>query len=408
MSERPYKIAVSDEELDVLQRKLNLVRLPDELDDVGWDYGVPLKEVKRLVARWKDGYEWRKHEKELNELPHLTRDVEVEGFGSLNIHYLHARSQVEGAIPLLFVHGWPGSFHEAARIIPLLTADSEDHPSFHVVAIGLPGFGFSEAPSKKGFAIAQYAETALNLMIALGYEKFVTQGGDWGYRVTRKMAAMYGGKHVQAWHTNHPVPDPPSFIRNPILAFNHFLHTWTPYSPYTDAERRSLDRNKWFEQTQSGYFVEQSTQPQTLGYSLADSPVGLLAWMYEKLVHWTDKYEWDDDEVLTWVSIYWFSRAGPAASLRIYYEFMHASDSHDSTRVGSIPLGVSHFPAEIVSPPRSWIRTVGNVVFQSEHTAGGHFAAFERPRELVDDLRKMYGRGGPAYGAVAGMHGYKV
>lgn len=207
MAELPFNIAVSDQELDFLKKKLDLVRFPDELDNAGRDYGAPLKDIQRLVAHWKDRYDWRKYEAQINmEMPQFTRDIAVEGFGPLNVHYIHKKSSVASAIPLLFVHGWPGSFLEARRILPLPVEESSDYPSFHVVAISLPGYGFSETPKKRGFAIDQYAEISHKLMLALGYNEYVTQGGDWGTVITQTIAADYGGKHSKAWHTNQPVP----------------------------------------------------------------------------------------------------------------------------------------------------------------------------------------------------------
>ncbi|KAJ7472945.1 Alpha/Beta hydrolase protein [Mycena galericulata] len=407
MAESPFSISVSKEQLEALKQKLELTRLPDELDDAGWAYGVPLADIKRLVTRWRDGYDWRKHEALLNaEMPQFTRDIIVEGFGTLNIHYVHKRSTLEDAIPLLFVHGWPGSFIEARKIIPLLTEVRPDQPSFHVVALSLPGYGFSEAPTKKGFGLAQYAETCNKLMIALGYTEYVTQGGDWGQMITRKIAVVYGGKHSKAWHTNMPIAQP-EFSWNPI----HLLATvWmlTALLWLSPAQKAGLRRTQQVERTGMGYYHEQSTKPQTVGYALADSPVGLLAWIYEKLVAWTDDYPWDDDEVLTWLSVYWFSRAGPAASLRIYYEVVAVGEMIPwiNDVLPTIPLGFSFFPKEIADLPRSWLRGTGNVVFEGEHTMGGHFAAHEVPELLVGDLRKMFGRGGPAHGVVPGHSGY--
>ncbi|KAF9568764.1 alpha/beta-hydrolase, partial [Agrocybe pediades] len=364
-----------------------------ELEDAGWDYGVPLADVKRLVTRWKEGYDWRKHEKQINaELPQFTRDIEVDGFGKLNIHYVHKKSDGEDAIPLLFVHGWPGSFLEVRKILPLLIQKSEDHPSFHVVALSLPGYGFSEAPKKKGFAIAQYAEVGHKLMLALGYNEYVTQGGDWGYSITRRIAKNYGGKHSKAWHTNWGASPtgPPTLFSAPIVYLTNLLKGFTP------AEKAGLERSAWFRSKGMGYYMQQSTQPQTIGYSHADSPAGLLAWIYEKLVTWTDNYPWEDDEVLTWVSIYWFSTGGPAASARIYYEVANQGKIDDSP---TIPQGISFFPKDLVIYPRSWTRTK-YLVFESEHDGGGHFTAHEKPNELVADLRKMFGKGGPAHGVV--------
>jgi len=180
-SECPFQISVPEDDLTLLHRKLVDARFPDELADAGWDYGVPLLDVKRLVSKWKDSYDWRAHERDLNKLPMFTRDIEVEGFGVLNIHYVHQRSKVEGAIPLLFVHGWPGSFIEVTKILPLLTSTEPGHPSFHVVAPSIPGYAWSQGASKRGFRVKHYSELLNKLMVSLGYSEYVTQGGDWGH-----------------------------------------------------------------------------------------------------------------------------------------------------------------------------------------------------------------------------------
>ncbi|KAG5719236.1 Epoxide hydrolase 1 [Termitomyces sp. T112] len=405
--ETPFVITVPHEQLSLLSQKLALTTLPDEIDDARWDYGAPLADITRLVNRWKNGFDWRKQEAALNaELPQFTRDIAIEGYGTLNIHYVHKKSQIKGAIPLLFVHGWPGSFIEVRKVLPLLIEASPDHPSFHVVAISLPGYGFSTAPSKKGFEIPQYAEVAHKLMLALGYGEYVTQGGDWGYRITRKIAELYGPKHSKAWHTNFPISGPPTISR-PLLWLNHALSA-LPFLSYSKREIAGFERTVWFQRWGRGYYAEQTTRPQTVGYSLTDSPVGLLAWIYEKLVEWTDSYRWDDDEILTWVSIYWFSRAGPTASTRIYYEAFKAADGKDILSLGvhtKIPVGYSYFPKELVISPRSWTQ-VPNLVFQAEHEEGGHFAAYEKPEILVGDLRKMFGKGGGAFGVVKDKNGY--
>lgn len=182
-TEKSFKITVPDEKLANLRAKLELATFPDELDDAGWAYGTPLADVKRLVARWKEGYEWREHERKLNEeLPQFTRDIGVDGFGTLNVHYVHKKSEVVDAIPLLFVHGcelvswywtadltyWllgPGSFIEVRKILPLLVTNAPGHPSFHVVALSLPGYGFSQGSRKRGFKASQYAEVIFELLV---------------------------------------------------------------------------------------------------------------------------------------------------------------------------------------------------------------------------------------------------
>ncbi|KAF8141469.1 Alpha/Beta hydrolase protein [Boletus edulis] len=402
MTESPFKIAIPDEKLDLLRKKLELATFPDELESADWKYGVPLADIKRLTERWKNGYDWRKHEMELNdELPMFTRDIDVEGHGTLNIHYVHKKSTVADAIPLLFCHGWPGGFIEVRKILPLLTASSPEHPSFHVVALSLPGYGFSEAPRKQGFSNKQFAEVAHKLMLALGYHEYVSQGGDWGFLITATMAEQYGGKYHKAWHTNTPFGLPPSPLREP-LSFLSFMVT-----PWTAKEKQGLARSHWFRNQGSGYFAAQCTQPQTIGYSLADSPVGLLAWVYEKLHNWTDSYPWQDDEVLTWISIYWFSRAGPAASVRIYFEIMKGQiDTPWSLPIPKIPMGASFFPKDIHVFPKAWVRRGRRIVAEFEHESGGHFASYEAPQVLADDMRTMFGKGGGAYGVVPGKGGY--
>ncbi|KAI0079171.1 alpha/beta-hydrolase [Panus rudis PR-1116 ss-1] len=400
MTEKPFTLQVPDSEINHLKKKLDLTRFPDELEGVGWEYGVPLVDVKRLVGRWKDGFDWRAREAHINTFPQFTRDIEIEGHGTLNIHYVHKRSELgENAIPLLFVHGWPGHFMEVARILPLLTAVSPDQPSFHVVAYSLPGFGFSDAPRTPGFSIKQYAEVGHKLMLALGYSEYVTQGGDWGYFITRKLQTMYGGTHVKAWHANFSPVKPPQLTKQPWQYLKYLV------TPLTKKEKEDMARTQWLFNRSFGFFVEQSTKPQTIGYSLADSPVGLLAWMYEKLMEYSDNYPWEDDEVLEWISIYWFSKAGPAASVRIYYEAAQIGDRENTPWTG-LPYGLSRFPGEVMLSPRSWSRIVGNLVFEVEHDRGGHFASHEVPELLAGDVKKMFGVGGPAFGVVPGKTGY--
>ena len=249
-------------------------------------------------------------------------------------------------------------------------------------------------------------------MQLLGYREYVTQGGDWGFYITRAMSLLYP-ESCKATHINMIRAQAPTFSSQPLLAAQHAV---TPYSP---AEKAGTERTKWFAEEGSGYRLLQATKPQTLAYGLTDSPVALLAWMWEKLHDWTDSYPWTDDEILTWVSIYWFSAAGgPGPSLRIYYEATHPSPlservlnyvSRDRTQQwigGGVQLGVAHFPKELRVLPRTWARTLGNVVFEKEHSSGGHFAAWERPQELVEDLREMYGRSGPRGNLVGRKSGH--
>ena len=226
--------------------------------------------------------------------------------------------------------------------------------------------------------------------------------------ITRALSLLYPS-HCRATHINMDNGTRPTWTAHPLLAARHAL------TPYNARERAGVARTAWFLADGSGYRAEQSTKPQTLGYALADSPVALLAWIYEKLHDWTDAYPWMDDEVCTWVSIYWFSTAGPAANVRIYYEAVHdwagrGKDKVTRERVAqSIPhvkIGLSHFPKELRVYPKTWARTQGDVVFQREHERGGHFAAWERPEAIVHDLRDMFGKEGGAYGVVKGGSGF--
>ncbi|KAF7530295.1 hypothetical protein PCG10_003666 [Penicillium crustosum] len=404
---KPYKISVPDESLQDLQQRLALSKFPTQLESFEqdpWDFGTPVKEVQRLIEYWKDGFDWRKAEAKLNELPQYQTQIEVDGFGSLDIHYVHQINTNKNAIPLLFSHGWPGSFIEVTKLLPMLKGDNNS-PAFHVVAPSLPNFGFSSGVTRRGFCLQQYAEALHKLMIKLGYDQYVTQGGDWGFWITRTIGLLYP-EHCQASHINMVLATPPRFTDNPWLALQHAL------LPYNDREKSGRERSKWFEHEGYGYNQIQSTKPQTIGAALEDSPVALLAWIYEKLHDWTDAYPWTDDEILTWISVYWFSAAGPAASVRIYYEAFHAETVKGKSYkdlisyTPHVKLGIAHLPREISVIPCSWAAGLGPVVQQSEHARGGHFAAWEVPEFIIQDLQAMFSKNGPCYGVVSGKDGY--
>lgn len=214
-------------------------------------------------------------------------------------------------------------------------------------------------------------------------------------------------EHCKASHFNMDVGSPPTFRKHPLLALEAILKI------PTKREQQGVARSQWFETEGYGYNLLQSTKPQTLGYALSDSPFALLSWIYEKLHDWTDSYAWTDEEVCTWISIYYFSTAGPAASLRIYYEIGRSGPwgsrlTPDQLRqwLPTARIGLSHFPRDIFVLPSTSTRTQGPCVFEKEHSSGGHFAAWEKPAELVADVREMFGRGGGAYGVIRGRSGY--
>lgn len=229
--------------------------------------------------------------------------------------------------------------------------------------------------------------------------------------ITRSIGALYPD-HCKASHINMILAAPPKWKKAPLAALQHAV------TPYTDAEKQGLKRGDWFLKEGSGYRVEQTTKPQTLSYGLAASPVFLLAWIYEKLHDWTDNYPWTDDEICTWMSIYWFSTAGPQASVRIYYEVIHVPtptlvkvtglQGRDAS-TGYIPkvkLGLGFFPKELRVVPEVWTKTLGPVVYRGKHPSGGHFAAWERPEFIAKDLQSMFKKGGPCYAVVKNRSGY--
>ncbi|KAJ5093123.1 hypothetical protein N7456_008984 [Penicillium angulare] len=403
----PYTISIPDAALQELNQRLDWAKFPTQLtssDQDSWEFGVPAEEVKRLVTYWRNEFDWRKAEGQLNKLPHYRTDIEVDGFGVLDIHFIHQASPVKNAIPLLFSHGWPGSFIEVKKILPMLE-DADGMPAFHVVAPSLPNFGFSSGVTERGFGWAQYAETFHKLMLKLGYSQYVTQGGDLGFWITRSMGLLYPD-HCRASHMNMIVSQPPKWSSNPLLALQHAIQ------PYSTHESNGRERSAWFEREGFGYNLLQRTKPQTIGAALSDSPVALLTWIYEKLHDWSDSYPWTEDEILTWVSIYWFSVAGPEASVRVYYEGSHLQSDEDISYqrlIGHIPdvkVGFVHLPREISVVPRTWAAAMGPVVQQTEYDHGGHFAAWEVPEVIVRDLRNMFGKGGPCYGIIAERDGY--
>ncbi|KAF2199229.1 alpha/beta-hydrolase [Delitschia confertaspora ATCC 74209] len=403
----PCTISVPDSQINHLNQKLSLTTYPDELDAADqWCYGAPLSDIKRLATYWEKTFSWRKAESEINNLPNYRTNIPVDGFDDVYIHFVHQVSPNPAAIPLLFCHGWPGSFIEVTKLLPLLHSTSKDSPAFHIIAPSLPNFGFSSRIHKPGFALSQYAETCHKLMLTLGYNKYVTQGGDWGFYITRTMGLLYPD-HVLASHVNMVRANAPTWSSNPVLALQEKM------SSYSLAEKRGMERSKWFEEEGFGYNLLQATKPQTIGYAFADSPVALLSWIYEKLHDWTDSYPWTDDEILSWVSIYWFSTAGPNAHCRIYYEALHNPTEELPTKesvekwIPKVKLGLAYFPKELTVVPRTWGQTLGPVVYESENEKGGHFAAWERPDIIAKDLKRMFGKRGPCYGIVEGKNGYE-
>ena len=223
-----------------------------------------------------------------------------------------------------------------------------------------------------------------------------------GCLVSRIIASKYGPKHCAACHTNSAVPAEPTAEPHPEL------YAKVQATPLGDSDQAGLERTAQFFKNGQGYYAQQSTRPQTIGYSLADSPVGLLSWIYEKLHDWADEYPWTDDEVLTWVSIHYFSKAGPAAPSNVYFSMENSTPGAfaASQVYVDVPLGIARFSKDLILLPRLWNHTLSPIIYESEYSKGGHFAAWECPNEIVSDLRSMFGRDGPAAGLIKGKDGY--
>ncbi|KAM5527187.1 putative epoxide hydrolase [Fusarium oxysporum f. sp. phaseoli] len=270
-------------------------------------------------------------------------------------------------------------------LAPLVHGDNGGH-SFHVVAPSLIDFGFSSA-SKPGFQVEHHAKLYDRLISELRYDQYVIQAGDVGSIIARYMAKAFGPTRCMALHTNTPLPSEPN--KDTHLD----LHKQMQETPFTEVELKGLARAGAVSKQGMGYYSMQLTMPTTIGYFLRDSPIGLLAWIYEKLVEWSDEYHWTDEEILTWVSIHYFSTAGPDAPSNLYYAFEH-TDPPAFAAAGAyvdVPLGISRFTNDLVLLPKLWNQTLGPIVFQQEHERGGHFAAWEQPLTIVKDLQLMFG-----------------
>ena len=379
MKVTPFAVSVADAALADLRRRLQLTRWPDEVGEGTWEYGMPHKVLRDVVEYWRGRFDWRAAERRLNGLPQFT--IEIDG---RNIHYLHVKGVDRDSVPLVLTHGWPGSFVAMYKIIPMLTDPASNglpgFRSFDVIVPSLPGFGFSQAPVRPGTNSRAVASLWHTLMAELGHSTYFAQGGDIGSGVSTWLARLYPNA-VRALHLN--------FISGgyqpPLTAADR------PLSP---AESEWLAARTLWAEREGGYGHIQATKPQTLAYSLIDSPAGLAAWMLEKFFAWSDgndelTHRFDLDELLTNVSVYWFS-GNVAATLRIYQENAREPLRFGSGERISPPLCYAQFPKEIINPPREWVERVFNVARWTEMPAGGHFAALEQPRALASDIHAAF------------------
>ncbi|MPV38925.1 epoxide hydrolase family protein [Georgenia subflava] len=371
----PFEAHAADTDLDDLCARLAAARLPEAEtvsnpapDPHRWEQGVPLAELVDVVNYWRTGYDWRSFETRLNEIGQFRTTID-----DLGIHFLHRRSARADATPLILSHGWPGSIAEFVDVVEeLADPKGADVPAFHVVVPSLPGFGYSDKPVTTGWGIEKIAATWVELMRRLGYSRFVAHGGDWGGVITTILGGRFP-EHVIGIHTT--VAQPPPGLTTAGL---------------TAAELRSIEESRDFWSHHAAYAKLQATQPQTIGYSLVDSPVGLLAWILDKFAEWTDTEDSpfekiSRDRVLDNVTLYWLTRSG-ASSARIYYE---SHDSLDADLRVDVPSAVSIYPRDIERWPRVWAQErYRQIVRWRSPDTGGHFPSLEVPEYFVEDLQE--------------------
>jgi pimeloyl-ACP methyl ester carboxylesterase len=368
-----YRIKTTESELEDLKTRLALTRWPDQETPDDWSQGIPLSYMKEIQQYWLTRYNWPERLELLNQWPGFK--TELDGLG---IHFLHVPSPEENAAPLLLTHGWPGSIIEFQKVIGPLTdpkahgGDPQD--AFHLVLPTLPGFGYSDKPTTPGWNVEKIAAAWNELMVRLGYERYFAQGGDWGAIVTTAIGVQNKG-NCQGIHLNMPIAPPdPEQMEN-----------------LSELEQAALASLQYYQEHDSGYSKQQSTRPQTLGYGLADSPIGQAAWILEKFYQWMDcdghpENVASRDELLDNVMLYWLPDAG-ASSARIYWE----SFGSTSTEPVGLPVGCSVFPKEIFKTSERWARKrFTNLIHFDVLDKGGHFAAFEQPDVFVDQVRSCF------------------
>ena len=386
MSATPFRIDVPEAVLDDLQQRLSLVRLPAGIDDDDdWDYGANPKYIAKLCRYWQTEFDWRDQERRLNAFAHFR--AEVDGFG---LHFVHAKGKGKKCIPLLLIHGWPDSFARFLKIIPLLTDPAaHDSPSsicFDVVAPSLPGFGFSDRPTKKGFTF-KFGDLLHELMHdVLGYERYAVHGGDWGTTVAESMARSHASSILGLHLTDVP-----------------YAHMFQKPDDPSAAEKKYLKQMEKFQQKEGAYALIQSTKPESLACGLNDSPAGLAAWLVEKFRDWSDsdgdvESRFSRDELLTHIMIYWATQTIDS-SFFPYYDMANAGALRWMSEAAKnlvaskqVPAAFALFPKDLVTPPKEWAERFFNVQRWTEMPRGGHFAALEEPELLARDLRATFAK----------------
>jgi pimeloyl-ACP methyl ester carboxylesterase len=380
---RSFRVEIPQEDLDDLRLRLAATRWPEKEPVDDWSQGVPLAKIQELVGYWGTDYDWRKAEARLNSYPQFM--TEIDG---LDIHFLHVRSRHEDALPLILTHGWPGSIFELLKVIDPLT-DPTAHggraeDAFHLVIPSLPGYGFSGKPARTGWDPDHIAHAWDELMKRLGYERYVSQGGDWGAIVSHALGRQ-APQGLLGIHVNMPATVPED-VATALAGLE------PPPPGLSDEEKTAFESLATFYAVNTGYSWIQKTLPQTLGYALSDSPAGLAAWIYDRFASWTyhrgePERSLSRDDMLDDITLYWLTDTGTSAA-RLYREnkpiVFNAVDI-------SVPVGVTVFPGEIYRAPRSWAeRNYHNLIYWNEVDKGGHFAAFEEPELFTAEVRKAF------------------
>ena len=353
----PFRLSIAEQEIQDLQARLERTRFPDEPPLEPWSTGTSLAYLRELVAYWRGSFRWKDWEERLNAFRQYTLPI-----GGIGLHFIHEPSPEPGAVPLLLMHGWPGSVVEFLELIPLL------RERFTVVAPSLPGYTLSFRPGQPRFGTEEIADLLAALMQRLGYERFAAQGGDWGAFIASRLAAKYPERLIGI-HLN-------------LLAVRR-----DPKIPAASAEEKQYvdSLSRWLKE-ETGYQWIQGTKPQTLAYALTDSPAGLAAWMAEKFRSWSDDPV-DRDAMLANISLYWLTGA-IGSSFWPYLARLHRGWPFATV---DVPSGYAEFPKEILRPPRSLAeKTYTNLQRWSVMPKGGHFAALEQPRALAAEIRQFF------------------
>ena len=384
---RPFRAEVPQAALDDLRRRITDTRWPERETVDDFSQGVQLEKLKPLVDYWGTAYDWRRAEAKLNALPQFVTDID-----GLKIHFIHVRSRHPDAMPLLMTHGWPGSVFEMLKVVDSLTnptahgGRAED--AFHLVLPSYPGYGFSGKPQGTGWGPDQVARAFHELMLRLGHKQYVSQGGDWG-AIISEVLAVQAPDGLLGIHINMPGTVPPNVLR--------LIRNRDPVpSNFSEEEKVAFAGLEYFYGKGFGYAEMMNTRPQTLGYALADSPVGMLAFYYDKFTEWTysdgePENALTRDDMLDNVTLYWLTNTGTSSSRSYWDAAQGGGGPFNAFDIQKVPVAVTIFPGEIYRAPRSWgEQSFKNLIYWNEVDKGGHFAAFEEPQLFVDELRAAF------------------